>query len=169
MVHYLTISSSFTPKIQPWKAINASVTWVRPCWTRRSGHRQLAVLDRRPMPEEPRVRTIFQIFAARASAELQRLRADAERRRTEEKYRRIIQTTDAGFVLMNPDFIVTDVNRAFCRMVECAREKILGRSLLKFIEEDDRQFMRMNQNLFAGNFTELEGKFITDSGRKSRC
>src|SRR5215217_8474601 len=38
------------------------------------GH--MAVIDRRPIPEEPRVHAIFQIFAARAAAELQRLRAE---------------------------------------------------------------------------------------------
>jgi transcriptional regulator with GAF, ATPase, and Fis domain len=40
------------------------------------GH--LAVIDRRPIPKESRVQTIFQIFAARAAAELRRLRAETE-------------------------------------------------------------------------------------------
>src|SRR5713226_4726163 len=39
------------------------------------GH--LAVFDERPMPAEPRRAFIFRIFAARASAELDRLRADS--------------------------------------------------------------------------------------------
>ena len=38
----------------------------------------LAVMDTRPMPEEPQSLAIFQIFAARASAELQRIRAERE-------------------------------------------------------------------------------------------
>ena len=127
----------------------------------------LAVMDVRPMPEEPRARTIFQIFAARASAELQRLRAEAQRRETEEKYRRIIQTTDEGFLLMNSEFVVTDVNQAFCRMVGAGREEIVGRSPLRFVDEDFRQFLTINrENLFAGDFTELEGKLITLSRQK---
>jgi PAS domain S-box-containing protein len=127
----------------------------------------LAVMDTRPMPEEPRARTIFQIFAARASAELQRLRAEAERRETEEKYRRIIQATDEGFLLMNREFVVTDVNRAFCRMVGAVREDIVGRTPLRFVEEEYRQFLMMNrEDLFAGDFAELEGQVITLSGRK---
>ena len=36
------------------------------------GH--LAVVDRRPMPAEPRVLALFRIFAARAAAELRCLR-----------------------------------------------------------------------------------------------
>ncbi len=46
------------------------------------GH--MAVIDRRPIPGEPRVHAIFQIFAARAAAELQRLQAEAEVRAREE-------------------------------------------------------------------------------------
>lgn len=47
------------------------------------GH--MAVMDRRPIPEELRIHTLFRIFAARATAELQRLRAEAEVREREEK------------------------------------------------------------------------------------
>src|SRR6266436_4264362 len=47
------------------------------------GH--LAVLDLRPMPKEPRAEALFQIFAARAAAELRRLRAEKQVREREEK------------------------------------------------------------------------------------
>ena len=87
------------------------------------------------MPEDPRVRTIFQIFAARASAELQRLKAEPALRETEEKYRRIVEKTDEGFFIMDHKFAITDVNPAFCRMVGCDRDEILGRTPLRFAEE----------------------------------
>lgn len=45
----------------------------------------LAVLDKRPLPEDPRALALFRIFAGRAGAELQRLRAEAEIREREEK------------------------------------------------------------------------------------
>jgi len=45
------------------------------------GH--LAVLDSRPMPKEPRLISLFQIFANRAAAEHQRLRAEAATREHE--------------------------------------------------------------------------------------
>src|SRR5262245_34502679 len=59
------------------------------------GH--LAVLDRRPMPEEPRVLALFRIFAARAAAELQRLRAERQVREREEKLRRLFDSALEGF------------------------------------------------------------------------
>jgi GAF domain-containing protein len=52
------------------------------------GH--LAVLDKRPMPAEPRTQALFQIFAARAAAELRRLRAETEMREREQKLGRLV-------------------------------------------------------------------------------
>jgi PAS domain S-box-containing protein len=168
IVHFPDHVIRLYPENPDLKAINAASYLGAPLMDREGrviGN--LAVMDTRPMPEEPRARTIFQIFAARASAELQRLRAEAERREAEEKYRRIIQATDEGFLLMNREFVVTDVNRAFCRMVGAAREEVLGRTPLRFVEEDYRRFLMMNrEDLFAGDFTELEGQVITLSGRK---
>ncbi|HEY2919217.1 MAG TPA: GAF domain-containing protein, partial [Candidatus Binatia bacterium] len=54
------------------------------------GH--LAVIDRRPMPEEPRVLALFNIFAARATAEMQRLRAEKQVLEREEKLRRLFDS-----------------------------------------------------------------------------
>jgi PAS domain S-box-containing protein len=168
IVHFPDHVIRLYPENPDLKAINASSYLGAPLLDREGrviGN--LAVMDTRPMPEEPRARTIFQIFAARASAELQRLRAESERREAEEKYRRIIQATDEGFLLMNREFAVTDVNRAFCRMVGAAREEIVGRTPLRFVEEEYRRFLMMNrEDLFAGDFTELEGQVITTSGRK---
>ena len=53
------------------------------------GH--LAVLDSRPMPKEPRLISLFQIFANRAAAEHQRLRAEAATREHETR-----QTANQG-------------------------------------------------------------------------
>ena len=52
------------------------------------GH--LAVLDMRPMPAEPRAQTLFQIFAARAGAELRRLRAETQVLEREQKLGRLV-------------------------------------------------------------------------------
>lgn len=54
------------------------------------GH--LAVIDNRTMPENPENVAVFQIFAARAAAELQRLRAESEARDRREKLDRIVDS-----------------------------------------------------------------------------
>ncbi len=56
----------------------------------------LAVMDIHPMPREPLCVNILQIFTARASAELQRLRAEAVIRQSEMKFRRIIESAGEG-------------------------------------------------------------------------
>jgi sigma-B regulation protein RsbU (phosphoserine phosphatase) len=126
----------------------------------------LAILDTRPMPDDPRAKAIFQIFAGRASAELQRLKAEQALRRSEEKFRRIIETTAEGFMLLDREFIITDVNQAFCRLVGYRREEILGSNPLKFAEADYRQFLRLNRDeFFTQKSVELEGSVMTRSGR----
>lgn len=61
----------------------------------------LAVLDTRPLPREPRAAALMRIFTARASAELQRLWAERQIQRREERYRRIVETTSDGFLLVD--------------------------------------------------------------------
>jgi PAS domain S-box-containing protein len=103
------------------------------------GH--LAVVDSRPMPAESRVLTVFQIFAARAAAELQRLRAESEVRKSEEKYRRIVETAGEGFILMDGELKITDTNETLCRLIGYRREEILGRKPFAFLTEEFRHYL----------------------------
>jgi PAS domain S-box-containing protein len=126
----------------------------------------LAVFDTHPMPEEPHLLAVFKIFAARASAELQRLQAEAKVRKSEEKFRRIVETTGEGFVLMDKNFTVTEVNEAFSRMVGDPPSQIVGRSPLDFASEDFRHFLDANMaELFSDHHKEFEGTLVAKSGR----
>jgi PAS domain S-box-containing protein len=126
----------------------------------------LAVLDNRPMPEEPRSHVLFRIFAARAAAELQRIQAEAEIRRREEKYRRIVETAGEGFLLMDKNLIITDINEALCQLVGLRRENIIGKTPLEFATKDFRQFLETNQKeISAGKYKEFEGIVVSQNGR----
>jgi len=127
----------------------------------------LAVFDTRPMPEEQHLLSVFKIFAARASAELQRLKAETKVLKSEEKFRRIIATTGEGFVLMDKDLSIADANDAFCRMIGYGRTDILGRSPLDFAAEDFRQFLKVNwPQLLSDQHKEFEGTLLSRSGRR---
>ena len=126
----------------------------------------LAVLDNRPMPEEPRSQVLFRIFASRAAAELQRIKAEAEIRKREEKYRRIVETAGEGFILTDKHLIITDLNEAFCRLVGLKREEIIGRTLKDFAAGNFRQLLMTNQeDIFSGRYKDFEGIMAAADGR----
>ena len=74
------------------------------------GH--LAVLDTRPMPVVPRILALVRIFAARAAAEMQRLRAEDEIRRREDRLTRLIDSAMDAIVELDPELRVTRINTA---------------------------------------------------------
>jgi PAS domain-containing protein len=53
-------------------------------------------------------------FAARASAELQRIRAEQDIRNREEKYRRIVETAREGFILLDRNYYVLPYAPPLC-------------------------------------------------------
>ena len=122
----------------------------------------LAVLDRRPMPRDPRALAIFQIFATRASAELQRLYADIEIKKREEKYRRIVETAAEGFLLMDKHSVITDLNDAFCKLIGYSREDIVGQTPFDFSREDMQPYFAANSEDFqTAEHTKFESTFIS--------
>ena len=127
----------------------------------------LAVLDTRPMAADPRAKAVFQVFAARGSAELQRMLAERALRKSEEKFRRIVETSMDGFFLMDSLFAITDVNQAFCRMVGYAREDIIGHSPMRYAEDDYGAYLMAHKDeFFAQELVEHEGTIVHRSGRR---
>jgi PAS domain S-box-containing protein len=101
------------------------------------GH--LAVIDRRPIPEEPRVHAIFKIFAARAAAELQRLRAEAEVREREEKVGRLLGSAMDAIIELDDLLQITRVNPAAEKVFRCRGETMVGQDFRRFVDEVDSQ------------------------------
>jgi transcriptional regulator with GAF, ATPase, and Fis domain len=88
------------------------------------GH--LAVLDTAPMPEEPRLLTVFQLFADRASAELRRVRAESAVREREEKLARLVDGAMDAIVELDDRLIVTHVNSAAETIFRTSAAKLVG-------------------------------------------
>jgi PAS domain S-box-containing protein len=99
------------------------------------GH--MAVIDRRPIPEEPRVYAIFQIFAARAAAELQRLRAEAEVREREEKVGRLLSSAMDAIIELDDRLHVTRVNPATEKAFRCRGDRMTGQDFRRFVSPED--------------------------------
>jgi PAS domain S-box-containing protein len=79
------------------------------------GH--LAVFDPRPMPAEPRRLFTFRIFAARAAAELHRLRTEQHLRESERRYRDLYEEAPIAYIYEDLESRFVRANRAACELL----------------------------------------------------
>jgi PAS domain S-box-containing protein len=113
------------------------------------GH--LAVQDTRPMQEQHDKLALIQIFGARAAAELQRLRAEAEVREREEKLSRLVDGAMDAIIELDGNLRVTRVNPAGEKLFRCTAGKFVGRDFTGFLKEDSVQKL-------SSLITELEAR-----------
>lgn len=104
------------------------------------GH--LAVIDHRPMPEESRVLALFKIFAARATAEMRRLRAEKQVIEREEKLRRLFDSAMDAVIEFDARLHVTRMNPAAEQAFECAAQQVLGGDFSALLSEESRRKLR---------------------------
>lgn len=99
------------------------------------GH--LAVLDTKPMPERPDLYAVFRIFAARASAELQRIRAEQAVRERETKLNRTLSGAMDAIIELDADGRVTLVNPAAERVFGAPLADMAYKHFATFLAHDD--------------------------------
>jgi sigma-B regulation protein RsbU (phosphoserine phosphatase) len=93
--------------------------------------------------------------------------AEEDVRKSEEKFRRIVETTGEGFILMDQDLVIKDANDAYCRMLGYSRQELLGKTPLDLASDDFRQFMITNrEKILAKEYRKLEGEVISKDGRR---
>src|SRR5262249_28096563 len=73
----------------------------------------ISVFDDRPRPADSRRLFIVKIFAARAAAEFERLRAEEKLQENEARYRDLSENAPIGYLTVGPDLRVLSVNRRF--------------------------------------------------------
>jgi PAS domain S-box-containing protein len=110
---------------------------------------QLAVMDTKPMPEEPLRLAVFEIFAARAAAELRRLRAERDVRAREAQLARLVESAMDAIVQLDSELRVTQMNPAAERVFELVGEQAHGKPLSVLTAAGD-----------AAKLTELSGKLL---------
>ncbi len=95
----------------------------------------------------------------------QRKVAEDRLRRSEEKYRRIIETTGEGFLLMDKNLVIVDLNNAFCRMIGITSKQLIGRNFIDFISENHRFYISANRDdLFNTSNYRFESVLKSDAG-----
>ena len=92
--------------------------------------------------------------------------AEEELQRSEEKFRRIVETTGEGFILMDENLKITEVNAAYCKMLGFAREDIIGKTPFDLATDEFRQFMSANrEEILAKEYRKFEGTVVAKDGR----
>ncbi|MGC2061709.1 MAG: PAS domain S-box protein [Thermodesulfovibrionales bacterium] len=69
---------------------------------------------------------VIGIIAAAIAQEEERHAAEEKLRRSEELVRNILDTVDEGFIVVDPHYRILTANRAYCNLVNCCDEKIIG-------------------------------------------
>ena len=90
-----------------------------------------------------------------------RKKAEEELRRSEEKYRRVIDTTSGGYILMDPHFLIIDVNRSLLQMLGCGREELIGKLPYTLYDKKSVMFYFANQDHIS-----FEAQFAVKGGRE---
>lgn len=104
----------------------------------------IGVLSRRPMDVTPRSVEIVEMFAARAAAEVQRLRVEASLRKSEEEYRIVADAIPALILLL-------DRNGTF-RFVNAAIKSWFG------VEPKDAKGRHLSEIIGKPAFAKIEGR-----------
>lgn len=104
------------------------------------GH--LAVLHTSEMPYKPELEWVFRIFAARAGAEIRRIRAESALQQREEQLRRLFDSTMDAVVQVDSNFIISQVNNASERIFGEQQDRLIGQSLSELLSETSWESVR---------------------------
>jgi PAS domain S-box-containing protein len=95
------------------------------------GH--LAVLDTKPLPAEPRLISLFEIFAARAAAEQRRLKAEQQLRAREGQLAALLEGAMDAIIVLDAAGAIVRTNAAAERLFGCTAEDLLHEQLKDFL------------------------------------
>jgi formate hydrogenlyase transcriptional activator len=98
------------------------------------GH--LAVLDTKPLPAEPRLISLFEIFAARAAAECRRLKAEEQARAREEQLDALLAGAMDAILVLDETYCVVRVNPAAEKLFGFDARALAGARLRDLLDNE---------------------------------
>jgi len=130
----------------------------------------IGAMDREPLREPALCEAILNMFALRASSELEhgaRLLADGALRASEDRYRAIFEAAAESMVLRDADFRIVDVNPAYEQMSGRRREEVLGRDMLTMSPlKMNEEVRRLHLRALAGETVMFESRARRKSGER---
>ena len=106
----------------------------------------LATLHDEPGSTSPTEESILRVFAARASAELQRLEARDALRRSERRLRSVFESAAIGIAVSTVDGRMVEANRRLAEMLGYDRHELPGMTVAELTHPDD---VATNSELFG--------------------
>lgn len=92
--------------------------------------------------------------------------AEDKLKRSEEKFRRIVETAAEGLLLMDEAFKIVDTNDAYCRLLQYKRQELIGKNLLDHLTDDFRNYIiAKNETIPTQENLELDGSVVAKDGR----
>jgi PAS domain S-box-containing protein len=93
----------------------------------------LAVMHTQPLSNPDLVRSLLQVFSERASAELERKRAEEKLRGSEQRFSTIFQSSPVAMFVtqIHGNSVIKDVNGAFERLFLRSREAVVGKNTIE--------------------------------------
>jgi len=113
-------------------------------------------------------RTMISALEQARSELLERQRAEEAVRKSEEKYRKLIETTDTGFVIIDDTGKVLDANLKYVNMTgRQSLNDILGHSVLEWTaeHETEKNAAAIKQCVEQGHIRDLEISYVDSSGK----
>jgi PAS domain S-box-containing protein len=102
----------------------------------------LAVIDSRPMPKDPRALAIIEIFAARAAAEVSRLRAEDALRGREEQLHGLVDSALDAIVQLDAKLRIVRANPATEKTFGVSLDRLPGKNFTEFLSRDSASKLR---------------------------
>jgi PAS domain S-box-containing protein len=129
------------------------------------GH--LAALDSAPIPDDERLKTVFEVFAERAAAEVRRLRAERKVLDREEQLARLLDSAMDAILVLDGKLTIVRANPAAARVLGIEGRDLPGHEMPRFL---DRQSMRdLEEKLRAlGGLPAGERRFWFPRGLSAR-
>jgi PAS domain S-box-containing protein len=109
----------------------------------------LAVLDNKPMPGEGRFISLFELFAARASAEHRRLRQERELQARHEA-RGLAESAADALIELDAAWHIRKANRAAERIFRCTAEDLVGEAISEYLQPASMRFLLVAARELSG-------------------
>jgi formate hydrogenlyase transcriptional activator len=107
------------------------------------GH--LAAFDSRPLQASPEVVWVFRMFAARAAAELQRMRLDQQLKASEQRYRDLFEQAPIPYVYEDTETRFISANEAAIKLLGLRPDEVSGTVGMSLVAKTEANLAALNR------------------------